>query len=166
MDDVNLARDLSRMVELFRQAGARIAQRADVRAVLGVFGEFEAETAQVQDSRAGALYPDSASVESIFVALDERPGSDSVRVLQLHFKEGVTLGALEQRLGAWYRDPPEPVEVAFSSAYFNPKLVDPSARFLLRALVHEWCDRFTPHTVADSLHIDYDDERQVTDRPW
>lgn len=164
MDDMNLARDLDHMVALFRQAGARIAHGADFRAVLDVFGEFELERNQVQEDRAGSIYPDSDSVESIFIALGE--SDEQVSVLQLHFKEGITVGALEARLGAWYRDPPEPEEAAFTSAYFDPKLIDPAAQFFVRALVHEWCDRFTPHTVADSLHIEYADDRYVSDRPW
>lgn len=164
MDDVNLARDLDRMVALFRQACARIAQGADFRAVLDVFGDLELEKNQIQEDRAGSIYPDSASVESVFLIIGQT--DDQVTALQLDFKEAITVGALEARFGAWYRDPPEPEEAAFTSAYFDPKLIDPAASFFLRALVHEWCDRFTPHTLADSLHLHYDDDRVVTDRPW
>lgn len=164
MDDVNLAHDLARMLERFRQAAGRIVERADFRSVLDAFGDFELEKNLVQECRAGSVYPDSASVESVFVVTDD--GADTVHVLQMHFKEGITLGALEARLGAWYRDPPEPVEAACTSAYFNPRQIDPRAPFLLSAFIEEYCDRFTPQTVVNSLNIDFRDDRYVTDRPW
>lgn len=164
MEDVKLAQDLENMLDRFRQAGTRMAADADFRQVLDAFGDFEEEKDQVRDSRAGTVYPDSASVESIFLAT--RESADTVEVLQMHFKEGITLSALEAELGAWYRDPPEPAELAFTSAYFNPRLIDPAATFLLKAVVDEFCDRFTPQTIVNSLNIDYSDDRQVTDRPW
>ena len=164
MDDVNLARDLARMIEQFRLAGARIAQGADYRHVLDAFGDFELEKNLVQEARAGSLYPDSASVESVFLVAEE--AADSVSALQMHFKEGITLGALETHLGAWYRDPPEPVEASFTSAYFDPKQIDPNASFFVSAVIEEWCDRFTPQTLVYSLTIEFRDDRYVTDRPW
>ena len=164
MEDVNLANDLARMLERFRQAGQRIAEGADFGSVLDAFGDFASEKKLIQESRAGSVYPDSASVESIFLVVDQ--ADDTVNLLHMHFKEGITLGTLEARLGASYRDPPEPVEAACTSAYFNPRQIDGRAPFLLSAFIEEWCDRFTPHTVVNSLNIDLRDGRQVTDRPW
>lgn len=164
MEDVNLANDLARMLERFKEAGKRIAEGADFRLVLDAFGDFEADKLLLRERRAGSVHPHSASVESIFLVVDT--AADTVSLLHMHFKEGITLGALQAQLGAWYRDPPEPVEAACTSAYFNPRQIDPRAPFLLSAFIEEWCDRFTPYTVVNSLNIDFRDERRVTDRPW
>lgn len=164
MDDKNLADDLSRMLAQFRQAGTRIAQGAHFGSVLDAFGDLEEGKQLVGRTRAGSITLDSASVESLFLVTAE--AADTVTMLHMQFKEGITLGALERALGAWYRDPPEPKEAACTSAYFDPKVIDPAARFLLSAFIEEWCDRFTPHTVVNSLNIDVRDKREVTDRPW
>ena len=164
MDDVNLANDLQRMLGQFRQAAVRIAKGADFRHVLDAFGEFATEKALLADERAGSAAPDSASVDEILMILDEL--ADTVNVLQMHFKEGITLGALQAELGEWYRDPPEPAELAFTRAYFNPARIDRAATFFVTALIDEFCDRYTPQTLVQGLSIDYRDVRTVTDRPW
>lgn len=164
MDDVNLMRDLARMIDQFRQAGALVVQGADFRRVLDVFGDFELEKNLVQECRAGSVYPDSASVESIFVVAEE--ALDTVTSMQMEFKEGITLGALEHLLGAWYRDPPEPEEASFTSAYFKPQQIAADGEFFLYAVIEEFCDRYTPHTLVYSLNLGFQDDRYVTDRPW
>lgn len=163
MDDLKLAEDLKRMLDRFRQAGAAIAAGADCAAVLAPFGALDLDHALLRRSRAASADLDSASVESIFLALDE--ASDTVNVLQMHFKEGITVGALQAELGDWRRVPPEPEEAAYTSAYFDPGLIAPGASFQFSALVEEWCDCFTPQTLVNSLHIAPSAEPADADRP-
>lgn len=175
-ENFSVQSDIKEMLQRFRRSLEMVAAGAHYRQVVDGYGEFgELQERSCEECQAASLYPDSSTVEAVHFSIKSTAADTSVSdqaaqtisTIQLEFKTGkVFLRDLEAEFGSWYRDPPEPRQVSYAGAYFNPKLISKDAQFFVYGVCNEYGDSLCQDSEVNLVNVEPTDNRYVTDRPW
>jgi hypothetical protein len=167
---VEMSTSLAEDLDFVRRAFAQLTYSRRTAHVMRWLAASPHRAQRTEQADWGVAYQVQHGVVAELHITTVSPAPDpQVAALTAQFKPGrVRLGDLEASFGPWYRDPPDGDQASLASAYFNARLIHPSADFLLVAGTGAGYGRtLSRDEPADFLAATWADDRAVRQgRPW